>query len=139
MVNVKQLKMSKFIKYIWHLIISTSNATLEVSSLHPPWAIFQEKDINITLETYFATSPLKKISSLSLNLIFILQLTIAFPLLWTDKWASRINLILYFVGSVCKFTRFLIFFLTLQNRVQCLKVENFTITTCLLFLLQQTR
>ena len=28
--NVKQLKMSKLIKYIWQMIISTSNATLEV-------------------------------------------------------------------------------------------------------------
>ena len=33
MFNVKQLKMNKFIKYIWQLIISTSNATLEISSL----------------------------------------------------------------------------------------------------------
>ena len=37
--NVKQLKLSKFIKYIWQLIISTSNATLEVPSLCP-WSIF---------------------------------------------------------------------------------------------------
>ena len=35
MFNVKQLKMNKFIKYIWQLIISTSNATIEVPSLHP--------------------------------------------------------------------------------------------------------
>ena len=35
MFNVTQLKMSRFIKYIWQLIISTSNATLEVPSLHP--------------------------------------------------------------------------------------------------------
>ena len=34
MFSVKQLKINKFIKYIWKLIISTSNATLEVSSLH---------------------------------------------------------------------------------------------------------
>ena len=35
MFNVKQLKMNEFIKYIWQLIIiiSTSNATLEVTSL----------------------------------------------------------------------------------------------------------
>ena len=33
MFNVKQLKINKFIIYIWKLIISTSNATLEVSSL----------------------------------------------------------------------------------------------------------
>ena len=33
MFNVKQLKMSKFIKYIWQLIISNSNVTLEVPSL----------------------------------------------------------------------------------------------------------
>ena len=37
MFNVKQLKMSKFIRYIWQLIISTSNATLKVPSLLP-WA-----------------------------------------------------------------------------------------------------
>ena len=35
MLNVKQLKMNKFIKYIWQLIITTSNATLEVPSLLP--------------------------------------------------------------------------------------------------------
>ena len=35
MSNVKQLKMNEFIKYIWQLIISTSNATLEEHSLHP--------------------------------------------------------------------------------------------------------
>ena len=35
MFNVKQLKMNKFIKYTWQLIISTSNATLEVPSLGP--------------------------------------------------------------------------------------------------------
>ena len=35
MFNVKQLKMNKFIKYIWSLIISTLNATLEVPSLRP--------------------------------------------------------------------------------------------------------
>ena len=33
MFNVKQLKMSKFIKYVWQLIISTSNVTFEVPSL----------------------------------------------------------------------------------------------------------
>ena len=32
---VKQLKMNKFIKYISQLLISTSNATLEVTSLRP--------------------------------------------------------------------------------------------------------
>ena len=35
MFNVKQLKMNKLIKYIWELIISTWNATLEVASLRP--------------------------------------------------------------------------------------------------------
>ena len=35
MLNVKQLKMNKSIKCIWQLIISTSNATLEVPSLRP--------------------------------------------------------------------------------------------------------
>ena len=35
MFNVKQLKMNEFIKYIWQLIISNSNATLEVPSLRP--------------------------------------------------------------------------------------------------------
>ena len=35
MFNVKQFKMNEFIKYIWLLIISTSNATLEVLSLRP--------------------------------------------------------------------------------------------------------
>ena len=35
MFNFKQLKMNKFIKYIWLLIISTLNATLQVPSLHP--------------------------------------------------------------------------------------------------------
>ena len=34
MFNVKQLKMGKFIKYIWQLIINNSNVTLEVPSLH---------------------------------------------------------------------------------------------------------
>ena len=38
MFNVKQLKMNESIKYIWQLIISISNATLEVPSLHP-WII----------------------------------------------------------------------------------------------------
>ena len=33
--NFKQLKMNKLIKPIYHLIISTSNATLEVPSLRP--------------------------------------------------------------------------------------------------------
>ena len=33
--DVKQLKMNKFIKSIWHLIISTSNATLDVPLLLP--------------------------------------------------------------------------------------------------------
>ena len=33
--NVKQLKMNKCIKYIWQLIISTSNGTLEVPMLRP--------------------------------------------------------------------------------------------------------
>ena len=33
--EVKQLKMNRFIKSILDLIISTSNATLEVPSLHP--------------------------------------------------------------------------------------------------------
>ena len=33
--DVKQLKMNKFIKSIWQLIISTSNATPEVASLCP--------------------------------------------------------------------------------------------------------
>ena len=35
MFNVKQLKISEFIKYICQLIISTSNATLELHSLYP--------------------------------------------------------------------------------------------------------
>ena len=35
MFNVKQLKINKFIKYIWQLIISSSNATLEITSLRP--------------------------------------------------------------------------------------------------------
>ena len=35
MCNVKQLKMNKLIKYIWQLIISSSNATHEVPSLRP--------------------------------------------------------------------------------------------------------
>ena len=35
MFNVKQLKINKFIKFIWQLIISTSNATLEVPLLRP--------------------------------------------------------------------------------------------------------
>ena len=33
--NVKQLKINKFMKHIWQLIISTSNATLEVPSARP--------------------------------------------------------------------------------------------------------
>ena len=33
--NVKQLKMNKGIKYIWQLIIITSNAILELPSLSP--------------------------------------------------------------------------------------------------------
>ena len=39
MLNVKQLKMNEFIKYIWQLIISTSNATLEIPSLRS-WVLF---------------------------------------------------------------------------------------------------
>ena len=39
MFNVKQFKMNKFIKYIWQLIISTSNDTLVVSSLRPWYTI----------------------------------------------------------------------------------------------------
>ena len=35
MFNVKQLKMNQFIKYIWQLIIITSNATLEVPRYAP--------------------------------------------------------------------------------------------------------
>ena len=35
MFNFKHLKMNKFIKYIWQLIISTSNTTLVVPSLRP--------------------------------------------------------------------------------------------------------
>ena len=35
MFNVKQLKMSEFIKYIWQLKISTWNATIQVLSLRP--------------------------------------------------------------------------------------------------------
>ena len=33
--DIKQLKINKFIKFIWQLIISTSNATLDVPSLRP--------------------------------------------------------------------------------------------------------
>ena len=33
--DVKQLKMNKFIKSIWQVIISTSNTTLDVASLRP--------------------------------------------------------------------------------------------------------
>ena len=36
--DVKQLKINKFIKPIWQLIISSSNATLEVPLLRP-WSI----------------------------------------------------------------------------------------------------
>ena len=35
--DVNQLKMNKFISSIWQLIISISNATLEVLSLRPNW------------------------------------------------------------------------------------------------------
>ena len=35
MLNVKPLKTNKFIKSIWQLIISISNATVAVPSLHP--------------------------------------------------------------------------------------------------------
>ena len=35
MSDVKQLKMNKFIKSVWHLIISTLNATLKVPLLGP--------------------------------------------------------------------------------------------------------
>ena len=35
MSDVKQLEMNRFIKSIWQFIISTSNATLQVPSLHP--------------------------------------------------------------------------------------------------------
>ena len=44
MFNVKQLKMNEFMKYIWQLIISTSNATLEIPSLSP-WFIKYQKII----------------------------------------------------------------------------------------------
>ena len=42
MFEVKQLKMDKLIKYIWQLIISTSNATLEVPSLCP-WTMYSNR------------------------------------------------------------------------------------------------
>ena len=38
--NVKQLKMNKFMKYIWQLIISIPNATPEVPSLRPCYLFF---------------------------------------------------------------------------------------------------
>ena len=41
MFNVKQLKMNKFIKYIWQLIFSTSNARPEVPSLRPCFLLFK--------------------------------------------------------------------------------------------------
>ena len=45
--DVKQLKINKFIKSIWQLIISTSNATLYVPSLHP-WRDYEfDNFINI--------------------------------------------------------------------------------------------
>ena len=41
MFNVKQLKMNKFIKYIWQLIFIASNARLEVPSLRPCFLLFK--------------------------------------------------------------------------------------------------
>ena len=38
--NVKQLKMSKVIKSIWQLVISTSNPTLQVPLLCPCMCIY---------------------------------------------------------------------------------------------------
>ena len=52
MFNVKQLKMNEFIKYIWQLIIiiSTSNATLEFTSLHlcTKWYNLQEDNKSVS-------------------------------------------------------------------------------------------
>ena len=44
MFNVKHLKLNKFIKYIWQLIISNSNATLEVNLLHLWILIFRTRE-----------------------------------------------------------------------------------------------
>ena len=53
MFNVKQLEMNEFIKYIWQLIIiiiSTSNATLEVTSLRLciKWYNLQEDNKSVS-------------------------------------------------------------------------------------------
>ena len=37
--DIKQLKVKKFIKYVWQLVISNSSATLEVPSLRPCFSI----------------------------------------------------------------------------------------------------
>ena len=54
MFNVKQLKMNEFIKYIWQLIIITSNATLEVPSPRP---CSYYKDIKDSCCKYYSCTP----------------------------------------------------------------------------------
>ena len=72
MFNVKQLKMNKFIKYIWQLIISTSNATLEIPSLRPwvrwHWQISTKFFVNLLAWTnpiYIKLVSIKSKSDLS--------------------------------------------------------------------------
>ena len=54
MFNVKQVKMNKFIKYIWQLIISTSNATLEVPLLRPCFLRFYHIKYSFSNMSWFS-------------------------------------------------------------------------------------
>ena len=65
--DVKQLKMNKFIESIWHLIISTSNATIEVPSLLPWVYIIKSLLSKVSVErimksVYFAYKETVKVS-----------------------------------------------------------------------------
>ena len=58
--NIKQLKMNKFMKSIPQFIIRTSNATLEVTSLHYIPAVFYKK-FNFSVTVFqISTKMLKK-------------------------------------------------------------------------------
>ena len=58
MSNVKQLKMNKFVKYVWQLIISTSNATREAPSLRP-WDA--RREVQLLLLCLYLMLKLKKV------------------------------------------------------------------------------
>ena len=74
MFNIKQLKMKKFIKYIWQLIISNSNATLEVPSIrlcNPLNYVLRTISSNTKIKSItekLCQTSLKRASSAAINL-----------------------------------------------------------------------